>query len=597
MRVMDEIPVNANVAKELYEIASDFANPIEVVREALHNAYDAEASEVSIIAAPDTLPDGRRVLTLTFTDDGHGMDRGRLTNFFSLGFSDKAAMKDRSAIGFKGHGTKIYYQAQDLLVGTRRENDEPLFAVLRDARSTVYQRKLPKPSLTIGDEAISIAKEHDLNVPPTNGTVVHLIDFTPDSGGLIDSFCRERIENYLRWFTVFGSFEHVVLQAGPAIPLRLLLQATDDVKPELVSFGHDWPEDDLTKLRELKQRDERRPFNYFRKTFRKKDLTIEGGYKIDIAAVFEGRRGRLERDRCIKRQRVGGLYAEEARYGLWLCRDYVPVEAKFDWLADDDCPRIAADLRRPLMFVNCQNFLLTANRGSVGNSPPDLLEAVRKGIYGFLEEILVEPDLEEFFQEYQEELFSRQRENDKKALTRRINRYNKKKQCTITLSDKKQHVFWEPTREITLFGLITELQAIDPRALGLELLDYDDHSGIDMLVRRNGDPADLLAKDKVAYVELKYELTAQLNHAFDNLHSIICWETILEPNNLVRDVGNNTFTFREDTIDGVTHSQLVPPADSKLSHNIQVLVLRRYLKEKYQLKEKNNPKQIAASSR
>jgi hypothetical protein len=375
------------------------------------------------------------------------------------------------------------------------------------------------------------------------------------------------------------------------------LQATDDGKPEPISFGHDWPKDDLTKLRELKQKDERRPFNCFRKTFRKKDLTIEGGYRIDIVALFEGRRGRLERDRSIKRQWVGGLYAEEARYGLWLCRDYVPVEAMFDWLADDDCPRIAADLRRPLMFVNCQDFSLTANRGSVGNSPPDLLEAVRRGIYGFLDEILEQPDLEQFFQEYQEELFSRQREKDKKALTRRINRYNKKKQCTITLSNKKRHVFWEPTREITLFGLITQLQAVDPQALGLELLDYDDHSGIDMLIRRNGDPSDLLAKDKVAYVELKYELTAQLNHAFDNLHSIICWESILEPKSLVRDVGNNAFTLFEETVDGVTHSRLVPPADSKLSHNIQVLVLRRYLKEKYQLKENNNPKQIAASSR
>lgn len=597
---MNGIEVTADVAKELFEIASDFAEPVEVLREALHNGYDAEASEVSIIASPETLPDGRRVLTLTVTDDGHGMDRGMLEHFFSLGFSDKTRNPDRETVGFKGHGTKIYYQAQDLLVATKREDEEVLLAQLEGARTTVYQKQLPKPILTAGNEAVVAGRKFGIKLPEAKGTVVRLVDFTPNSESLIDRFRRVRIENYLRWFTVFGSFEHVVHQTAPDAPLKLLLQATDDREPTEVPFGHDWPGNDLAKLQELKEEDERRPFNDFRKTFRKKDQTVEGGYTIDIAVAFEGRRGRLDRDRSIKRQCAGGLYAEETRYGLWLCRDYVPVEPKFEWLADEDCPRIADDLRRPLMFVNCQDFRLTANRGSVGNSSPELLGAVRKGIYRFLREILDDPgdkDLEQFFQEYQEELFSRRREKDKKALVRRIKRYNKKQQCTITLPSRKKHVFWTPTREITLFGLLAELQVVDRGILQLNLLDYDDHSGIDMLVGRNGDPADLLARDKVAYVELKYELTAQLNHAFDNLHAIICWECTVDPNSPVSDVGNHTFTLKEEKSDGVTHSHLVPPANGKLSHTIQVIVLRRLLREKYKLKEEDNPKQIPMGSR
>ena len=597
---MGTIKVSANVEKELYEIASDFAEPIEVLREALHNAYDAQASEVSITAIPETLPDGRRVLTLTVTDDGNGMDQNMLQHFFSLGFSDKPPTSNREIIGFKGHGTKIYYQAKDLLVATKREDGEVLVAQLTKARETVFQKKLPQPEVTTGNDAVVAGGKLGLTLPSKKGTVVRLIDFTPNSGSLIDRFRRDRIENYLRWFTVFGSFEHVVRETSPDESLRLLLQATDDRDPTAVPFGYDWPGSDLTRVQELKRKDERRPFNYFRKTFRKKDLTVAGGYKIDIAVAFEGRRGRLERDRCIKRQRAGGLYAEETRYGLWLCRDYIPVEAKFDWLADEDCPQLTEDLRRPLMFVNCQDFRLTANRGSVGNSSPELLEAVRKGIYDFLQEVLVEPgdkDLEQFFQEYQEELFSRRREKDKKALVRRVKRYNNKQQCTITLSNRKKHVFWTPTREITLFGLIAQLQAVDPKILELNLLDYDDHSGIDMLVSRNGDPGDMLAKDKVAYVELKHELRAQLNHAFDNLHSIICWECTVEPNSPVSDVGDHTFTLKEEKSDGVTHSHLVPPADSKLSHTIQVVVLRRLLREKYKLKEEDNPKQISVGSR
>ena len=56
---------------------------------------------------------------------------------------------------------------------------------------------------------------------------------------------------------------------------------------------------------------------------------------------------------------------------------------------------------------------------------------------------------------------------------------------------------------------------------------HDDHVGIDLLVRRNGNPSDLLDRSKVSYTELKYQLESAINHPFDNLHAIICWEAAL----------------------------------------------------------------------
>jgi hypothetical protein len=47
---MPPIQTQANVGKELFEIASDFASPIEVLRESLHNSYDAGAKEVRLVA-------------------------------------------------------------------------------------------------------------------------------------------------------------------------------------------------------------------------------------------------------------------------------------------------------------------------------------------------------------------------------------------------------------------------------------------------------------------------------------------------------------------------------------------------------------------
>jgi hypothetical protein len=78
-------------------------------------------------------------------------------------------------------------------------------------------------------------------------------------------------------------------------------------------------------------------------------------------------------------------------------------------------------------------------------------------------------------------------------------------------------------KEITFFGVLSQLMVWDPGLLPLEILDYDDHRGIDLLTRRGPDPGDQLARDRIAYVELKYSLEAQLNHCFGQLHAVGCW--------------------------------------------------------------------------
>jgi hypothetical protein len=595
------LDITVNAGKEIREIAEDFANPIEVLREALHNSYDAGAQKLVIRAYPQKLIDGRRVLTLEFEDDGKGMDLGRLTSFFSLGFSEKEHTLGRRNIGFKGHGTKIYYQAQEIVVVTKRDSSDVFLTHVTDARTHVNKKQLPRPTILVGNEAIARAREEGLPAPQTHGTVIRLVDFTADSLRIIDTFRRGNASNYLRWFTTFGSFEHVVDGAPPKPPMQLFLQGTDEQTPHEIEYGHPWPTDDLTDLKALREKDARRPFNFFRKTFRARDYATAGSYLIDIAAIFEGARGRAERDRCLRIPgRQNALYREEERYGLWLCKDFIPIEKRFEWLSAEDCPPLNLDLdpRRALIFVNCQEFSLTANRGSVGNSPAELVEAVRKATYRFLEQTISDDeDLKNFANEYREELFSRLREKDKKALMRRVERYNRKQWYTFTLPGGKKHSFFEPQREITLFGLIAELQLLAPELLGLQILDYDDHQGIDLLVRRNGDPSNLLDRSRVAYTELKYELSSSLNHAFDNLYAIVCWESALSDGGIIVDPTDRTFTYRETrSQDGITYASLNPPPDGPLSHIIKVIVLKRYLKEKFGLQESANPSPVFTSA-
>ncbi len=121
---MTQFEPTVNPGREIAEISGDFAKPVEVLREATHNSYDAGAKELWIVARTETLPNGSRGLTLEIADDGHGMTEDVIKNLFGLGHSQKDKMPDRDPIGYKGHGTKVFYQALEIVVLTRREGGE-----------------------------------------------------------------------------------------------------------------------------------------------------------------------------------------------------------------------------------------------------------------------------------------------------------------------------------------------------------------------------------------------------------------------------------------------------------------------------------------
>src|SRR5438876_9093463 len=81
-----------NEAREFIEVAKDFKRPQELLREALSNAWDANATSVTIQvegAKVSTSPKGRKkqILNITIQDDGDGMDATELGYFFNLGDS------------------------------------------------------------------------------------------------------------------------------------------------------------------------------------------------------------------------------------------------------------------------------------------------------------------------------------------------------------------------------------------------------------------------------------------------------------------------------------------------------------------------------
>ena len=83
-----EITPEVNSTQEFIEIAQDFSNPLDLVREAISNAFDAKAKNIlmdfSVISEY-----GEKLLKIEITDDGHGMDAEGLKSFFDLGNSSR----------------------------------------------------------------------------------------------------------------------------------------------------------------------------------------------------------------------------------------------------------------------------------------------------------------------------------------------------------------------------------------------------------------------------------------------------------------------------------------------------------------------------
>ena len=129
---------------EFLEIASDFGDPLEVIREAISNAYDANATQLKIDITMDSSL-GYENLIMEFHDNGDGMSYERLiNNFWNLGDSYSKDFKEK--IGEKGHGTKIYLRADYIDVFTNNGNST-FHSICDGPFKALRRRKLHEPKV------------------------------------------------------------------------------------------------------------------------------------------------------------------------------------------------------------------------------------------------------------------------------------------------------------------------------------------------------------------------------------------------------------------------------------------------------------------
>jgi histidine kinase/DNA gyrase B/HSP90-like ATPase len=484
---------------EFLEIANDFGNPLEIVREAISNAIDAQATWLKIGFWVESI-EGSQSLVIQFLDNGTGMTEGILsTDFWGLGFSQ--SRHDPTKIGEKGHGTKIFLRSEKVIVRTQTA-DEAFESECDRPMRALSQGKAHEPRI----RAIPRFQDH-------TGTDIKVIRYNQNQRS---RFVQEEVKDYIYWFTKFGSvewlFDHDKLK-----DFRLYLKCLDKTQYEELAFGHPFPQPNC-EIENLFNEHGAAAANLYVKRFLWKQERLEKSPEVtfDMVLSVEGDTAKRAYNPQLRdRRRQGGQYRVLDRYGLWLCKDHIPVQRVNDWISGFGSGSNAFTLLHG--FVNCQHLKLTANRGSIANTEPEILEELKKAASKFVQEVdaeLGKNGIYTLFDWQSEERTLAQEKTDFNVRCKSIARRR--------VATHKGHTFLEPRNESELFGLFMRVYALEEQLFAFEPLDYNTTRGIDIIARNKSGKTG--AESDLWYVELKYLLKTNLNHSFKHLRWLLCWD-------------------------------------------------------------------------
>ena len=274
---------------------------------------------------------GESILKITLTDNGMGMDEEGLQSFFDLGNSFRR--NDNSKIGEKGHGTKIYFNSRKVIVETsdgevRRtaEMDQPMRAL--------HDRKIPK---------VNVSASSETNSPCTKITILGY------NNNRRDQFTHANIRDYIKWFTRAGSIQWI-FNSDAERPVQIHLKGLDREDFETLDALHNFGTESSSMTDLLDEHLVKAPDYYCRQVVQQGHL--KNPPEIVYQAVFsiEGSQVKYSYNPMLRRQGYQartGAYKVQDRYGLWLCKDFIPIQRKNEWL-----PTLKTEWTRLHAFIN-----------------------------------------------------------------------------------------------------------------------------------------------------------------------------------------------------------------------------------------------------
>ena len=552
-----EITIEPKVdsAQEFIEIALDFSNPLDLVREAISNAFDAEADNI-VLEFSVIQEYGEKVLKIEIEDNGTGMDEKGLASFFDLGNSLRRG--DENSIGEKGHGTKVFFNSRKIEVITVKD-EKKYHAVMNEPSRELFERRIPKVKVTIDD---------DETVP--SGTSICIWGYNNNRR---DKFTHDQLKDYILWFTKFGSIEREFgIEKNSNVKLKF--KGIDRRDFEELEYGHVFPKESK-KVSDLFDKYIVEAPKWYCKKFIKTG-SLKNMPEIEYHAIFviEGTKVKYGYNPMIRRSGYNapaGAYTIQERYGLWLCKDFMPIQRKNEWITTK-----GSEYTKFHAFINCQDLRLTANRGSIENTPSEVLQDLMDVVKEMYINITQSADWMDIEWLESEVTAYNTAEKERKDFEWRIDKVNRAK-----VADFNGIHLIETQRESGVFTIFMQLSSYDSGLFPFTIIDYDTHSGIDVIVKAKDDIP--IKSSKLYYVEFKNYLTKDFNHSFENLHSIICWDINLKDlknNDEVIDIANQRRTLKIIQPEHEGDYTRYYLDSMRSGRKIEVFVLKYYLKEK-----------------
>ncbi len=177
--------------------------------------------------------------------------------------------------GYKGHGTKVYFNSERLEVLSYDGASSPVFCRLSDPRGELAVGKVPTAEIEeLTLEALKTQREA-LGIPELatgRGTSIRVAGYHQNSKSGLE---HDRLRDYILWFTRWGSWRPKLCavtnttssEVDDLRACHLLLRGLDRKDYEKLPFGHVFPSADCTDVRQLRSKDDVDPLKYYVRTW------------------------------------------------------------------------------------------------------------------------------------------------------------------------------------------------------------------------------------------------------------------------------------------------------------------------------------------
>lgn len=566
--------VKVNQVYELYQIMTDFGDPLEIFREGIQNAFDENASEIYIKVYEEKSLKTVKDIIIDIIDNGHGLEEEKIAHFFDVANSTKIEnnfiQKDNKH-GYKGHGAKVFFNANKIQICSKPKGKKAWAAELETPVEQIekYQK--------LEYSEIKTPEELNISIPDNFETGFMVRIKAPNYFAEQDTrykLSHIYLRDYCKWYTLAGTLEALHNESISKKTLYLqglniedfakkynnkrICDPIPDIttigneKYEVIHFGHYFPEIRKTK-REMEKytkdiESNKADYLYYSNIVHD-DLHPVSGISFRLIISFEGYETKRRYDLLLSRQGQQSKqenHTDSHRYGLWACKGGVPIEKIDDWIEGGKGVGTYSYMQA---FVDSDAFLLTANRGSIMNTDIQKLRLIKQEINEVFKSDKIKNAMKE--REDLEKNYKVETSIEEDGKNLKIRYKNGKSKKYIILPDKT--VLLEPSRskdghynESETFAILLAIMSRYPKLFDFRLLDYNTSKGIDFVIEdSSGNPH---------YVELKGTLDKEMNHPFQYIDRFICYDLAINPNDPVEDKNPEPNIAKLQIIEDIFHS-------------------------------------------